>query len=94
MKLGESYLSQSSWCMGTSLCSLCVASGFSARAGHEVNRGHVFSWGALAAGFLVGSRAGVGVARVSCKLGLLLVQWWLLPSGGASPGPKGVEQEP
>ena len=77
MKLGETvtYPGLEEYpCVGMSICSPYLPSGFGGRAGSDVSMSHIFPQGVLAAITLVGGGAGYGgaKARASCELGLLL----------------------
>ena len=60
-------------CVGTSLYSLCVPSGFVGRAVSDMSMSHIFPQGVLAAITLVGGGAGDrrASARARCEPGLL-----------------------
>lgn len=60
-------------CVGASLCSLHVPTGFGGRAGSEVSVGHIFLWDFLVIITLVGGGADVGETRnrSRCENGLL-----------------------
>ena len=77
--------------VGTSLCSLCVPTGFGGRAGSEVSTGYVFSRGTVATNALVGCRAGVGGSRARAKYesGLLLCSMAVMTLSEVRVGPKG-----
>ena len=83
-------------CVGMSLCSLHVPSGFGGRTGSEMSMGCVFTWGVLAATTLMGGRAGDGGARAGarCELELLLCSVAITTLSGGGIGDIGVGAGP
>ena len=83
-------------CVGASLYSLCVLSGFDGRAGSEVNTSHILPQSVLEAITLVEGGAGHGGAgaRGRCKLGLLHSSVANTALSGMVSGPKLLEQKP
>ena len=99
MNLGESVSFPSLegvLCVGESLYSLFVPSGFSGRGGSEVSMGSIFSWGVLAATDLVGGRDGAeGVrARAKFRQGLVVCSMAITTLLVVGSVYKGLEQDP
>lgn len=57
-------------CVGVSLCSLSVHSGFGRKAGSEINMGHIFPQCVLPVITLVRDEAGNGGTRITAMFGL------------------------
>ena len=83
-------------CVGASLCSLHVPSGFAGRPGSEVSTGCVILWGVLATTALVGCMAGVSGARVNsrCEPEPLLCLMFSTPCQEWRQGPRGWSRSP